>query len=133
MPYPQRILQPDSTLVRITANHPAGEDDHTGITTVVWTQLYIGYISSYGPKVGGAGVLSEQHVDWEKLHLYRILVIRKGRSRKPGRSWEVVERHYLHKINMQASVEAWEQACFAAIRTGLYKGHPDKFIWENPT
>lgn len=119
MPYPLRIIRKNTTLVYVGGE--IRDDDFTGITIMSWNKLDVTNMVDTGVYYFGAGMISPSYVDWEKLHLYRVLEIRKGRSRMPGRSWQVVERWYLHKINIDATIAAYERAVKAGEDPEFYR------------
>ena len=85
--------------------------DHTGLTRILHSHLDVTRMVDSGIYIFGPGMLLPGlHLDWEKLWKYRVLVKRMGASKWPGRSWERVERHYLYKINIEATIAHWQRA-----------------------
>lgn len=115
--YPKRTITLDSTIV--------AEPDDTGLTTKVLTRYWVSNIVDTGVYLECATLTHPFFVDWERIVAnWRILVIRKGRSKKPGRSWEMVERWYLHRILIPRSITTlpFQKGDRVQIRAGVLAG-----------
>ena len=127
---PLRIVRPGLEVVYVGADPDANGGDFTGITQNVWHRRVIRAITSTGMMLWpDSGKTFSMSYDWEQLQFWRIYVVRRGASKKPGRSWEMVERHYLYRIATDSSINAYNQAARIARKEGRIVG-PYEFQWE---
>lgn len=108
--FPFRIVRPglEVVYVGVADGDPAGLG-WQGVTDRVWTRRIVQAIASHGMTLWpDPGKTFSPSYDWEQLQFWRLYVVRRGRSHI--RRWEMVERHYLYKINVEATQRAWAQA-----------------------
>lgn len=121
-----RIVRPGFEIAYVgAAERDESGAGFTGITTQVWVRRTISSIHSTGVYLAKDAVVPwyESLVEWDKLWMYRLYIVRRGRSKK--NSWEMVERHFLYRIHVEGTKTAWAMAKKAAGITS------DSFMWSN--
>ncbi len=93
------------------------EDACTGLTALSHFEFHIERIVAEGVYLLDASMRCGNIVEWERLYEY-YRVLRKTRGRSHIRKWEIVERHYLHRINIAATQAAYAKAAREARKAG---------------
>jgi hypothetical protein len=107
--YPRRFVRPDSELVK--------EQHDVGLTNKVYTRYWVDRIVECGVYVRSIGDLAPQLVEWDKLPNWRILIIRRARSRRAGRTHQMVEHWYLHRAATPEHIDSLANPRIVRVQT----------------